>query len=124
MSDTTSSELDAYFDARAAVRRAEDWLSNAEKRDSQSGTPYSLAYLEVTRATFCGQAYAGAANYHDAPSKFLKALSVAAAKMHEQLFAAALDILRNEERVAMVACEGWLTKMQGRVAAAKESADA
>lgn len=114
-----SKELETYLDAHKDVALAEDWLSNSDKCDSQSGKRYSLAYLEVTRATFCGQAYAGAKNYHDAPKEFLTALSVAAANMREQLFAAALRILRDKERAALVECEAWLGKMQERVAAAK-----
>ena len=57
-----------WADQKQKLAVAKAWLKNKDKIDSQSNSRYSR-YVQVGRGTFqfCGQAYAGANNYHEMP---------------------------------------------------------
>ena len=61
------------------------WLSNAKNTDSQSGQPYHLRVdINGVKAMYCGQAYAGANNYHDAPGE-LNAAFIKSVEKHRAM---------------------------------------
>lgn len=65
-------ELDNLIRQRASIL---SWQKNASLRDSQSGTPYHLRVdIGGVQAMYCGQAYTGASNYHDAPKELNTAI--------------------------------------------------
>lgn len=66
-------ELDSLIRQRQSVL---SWLANAGLTSSQSRSPYSLRVdVNGVQAMYCGQSYAGANNYHDAPSELNAALT-------------------------------------------------
>ena len=66
------SELEKLVAARNELR---SWWKYHTLVDSQSRNNYSLRIdINGVQAMYCGQAYAGASNYHDAPKSFDKAL--------------------------------------------------
>lgn len=87
------------------------WLSNARMIDSQSRMPYALRVdINGIQAMYCGQSYAGAKNYHDAPSAINTAL-VASFNKHRVM-------LLND------AANTLLVSLNARIASLKASAEA
>ena len=110
-------ELDKLIRERQSIL---SWLKNAELKDSQSGRRYSLR-LDVNgvQAMYCGQAYAGAKNYHDAPDQLNAAIKEAIERHKDtlvkdastarlaQLDAAIRSLKKQAEEVfASVECKG------------------
>jgi hypothetical protein len=98
-------ELDQLVRDRSSVLA---WLKNASKVDSQSCTNYSLR-LDVNSvlAMYCGQAYAGAKNYHDAPGELNKEIAAEIQRNRHTLVTAAAKSLvaRYEERIRALKAE-------------------
>ncbi|MCJ0972713.1 hypothetical protein MST27_04945 [Pseudomonas sp. PS1] len=112
---------ETYVKTRAARKEAENWMANARKIDSQSNTPYSLTGLKFS-AEYCGQAYAGANNYHKSPEAFNQAMQEVIADNFNALSAKALNRMMERERLALIACEDEVVSVQADIAAAKETA--
>lgn len=87
------------------------WLSLAKNRDSQSGSPWVLRVdVNGVQAMYCGQYYAGAKNYHDAPSGFNSELKDA--------------IDRNRKLLVDDAAKTYLAKLEMRINALRQAAEA
>lgn len=64
----------------------QSWWSMQNMVDSQDGSHYSLRvdFTKPSMVAFCGQAYAGSKNYHDAPAFFVdEIVKVVASKKSE-----------------------------------------
>ncbi len=119
--DKAMKTYETYVKIRAARREAESWMANSRKIDSQCSKPYSLTGLKFS-AEYCGQAYAGANNYHKSPSDFNQAMQEVIAENFSALSAKALSKMMERERLALIACEDEVASVQADIAAAKETA--
>ena len=65
------SKFNKYLKIKSMVSKAKDWRSNSTKEDSQNGKRYGKV-VRVNNETlqYCGQAYAGANNYHSPDKEF------------------------------------------------------
>lgn len=103
-----------------AVEKAEEWLSNANKKDSQCGNPYKLIKPnDILAFQYCGQTYAGANNYHDIPDSLAKALTSVIYRNFSSLIYQAMDELKEEERKALISCQDEIREIQKAIDLAK-----
>lgn len=64
--------LEQAIAAERQLQQLRSWRSLRELTDSQSHNPYTLrGDINLSLLCYCGQAFAGATNYHDAP-EFLR----------------------------------------------------
>ncbi|GEM_PF-2680949 len=112
---------ETYVKTRAARKEAENWMANSGKIDSQCNKPYLLTNVKFS-AEYCGQAYAGANNYHKSPGDFNQAMQEVIAENFSALSAKALNKMMERERLALIACEDEVASVQADIVAAKESA--
>lgn len=86
-----------------------NWLSNAEKIDSQSGQLYNLKVrLGKESVEYCGQAYAGANNYHSYPEEFIRYMEMAIIRKFVDITNEAMRIMKNEEDKAAIAAKAGI----------------
>lgn len=107
-----------YQQTKLNTKSASEWLANKGKIDSQDRKPYVLTKVSVS-AEFCGQAYAGATNYHKSPDAFNTALEVVIRKDFGRLSQMALERLQAIEREALIGCEADIAAMNDEIATAK-----
>jgi len=95
-------------------KEALNWLSNAKKIDSQSGQLYNLKVsLGKKSVEYCGQAYAGAENYHSCPEEFIKYMEMAIIRKFTDITDEAMRIMKNEEdKAAIAAKDGILDQLK------------
>lgn len=107
-----------YQQAKLNTKSAFEWMANKDKIDSQDHKPYALNKVSVS-AEYCGQAYAGATNYHKSPEAFNTALEVVIRMEFGRLSQLALERLRDVERVALIGCEDDISAITDEIATAK-----
>jgi hypothetical protein len=95
-------------------KKALNWLGNAQKTDSQSGGLYDLKVrLGKESVEYCGQAYAGANNYHSCPEEFIKYVEMAIIRKFTDITDEAMRIMKNEEdKAAIAAKDGILDQLK------------
>ena len=105
--------MENYIDYQSKLKdynEAKAWLKNMDKVDSQSGSLYRLHDVTVS-ATYCGQSYAGANNYHESPKKFNKYLSRAVRSKFTELCNHAVELMRKDCLDKLVSCEDELKNL-------------
>lgn len=111
-----------WQEAKKNVSAAISWLSNSSKIDSQDRGQYSLSVrLSRDSIQYCGQAYAGANNYHETPESFKDAMQEVIKKNSANLFQQALDILKQKEKELAVEASDEVDEMLAEIKAAKET---
>lgn len=105
--------------AKAAVKSAADWVANKDRIDSQCRTPYELNKIAVA-AEYCGQAYAGATNYHKSPDVLNEALAQVIRANFPQLIQQAMDRLQRRERAMLLACKDELSAALDQIEKAEQ----
>lgn len=111
----------AYQVARAGVIESDKWLANTDKIDSQDHKPYQLTRV-VVLAEYCGQSHAGAPNYHKSPDVLNEALAAVIKSRFTEITEAAMQLLRDKERSALIACDADIQRMQKEIDSAKDAA--
>lgn len=94
-----------YLRTKKNTKDASSWMANKDKTDSQDRQPYTLAKI-VFQAEYCGQASAGAPNYHKSPESFNTAMQAVIREEFSRLSKMALERLQAVENEALVACRG------------------
>lgn len=107
-----------YQAAKRNTKESSDWMANREKIDSQDSRRYMLANMKFS-AEYCGQAYAGATNYHKSPERFNEAMAQVIKERFDELSKAALAKLINLEAEMLIGCEQDIAAMQDQIATAK-----
>lgn len=107
-----------YQRAKHDTKVVLEWIANKDKVDSQSRTKYELVKISFA-AEYCGQAYAGATNYHKSPEAFNTAMEAVIRREFPRLFEMALELLQDAERAALVACESDIVALSSEIEAAK-----
>lgn len=102
------------------LRVVNNWLSNKENVDSQSHNRYSLHNI-VFSAEYCGQAYAGANNYHASPEILNKYMSKVIKKRFLELTEEAVSLLEQDSMSLLIEAETELKEIQEKINLAKES---
>ena len=100
------------------LKEAKNWINNKEKTDSQSGTRYSLHNISFT-ADYCGQAYAGANNYHGSPKEFNVYMAKAIKRNFCQLTTEAISLMGEDVKKALIACEDEIRGIQEAIELSK-----
>ena len=86
-----------WLKAKKDLQEAEKWLANKDKKDSQSGKLYKLIVrLGKESFQYCGQAYAGATNYHSAPKSLNTQLEAVIKRNFHKLYAEAIEEMTKE----------------------------
>jgi len=100
------------------LKESKDWINNKNKSDSQSHTPYSLCNVSFS-ADYCGQAYAGANNYHSSPKEFNAYMSKAIKRNFSQLTQEAISLMEEDVKKALIACEVEINEIQKNIESSK-----
>jgi TPR repeat protein len=109
-----------WQEAKKHFKEAVSWLSNSSKIDSQDRGKYSLLVrLSRDSLQYCGQAYAGANNYHEAPEAFRDAMQDVIKKNSADLFQQALGILKQKENKLAVEASDEVHEMLAEIKSAK-----
>lgn len=111
----------AYQVAKSGVVESDKWLANKDKIDSQDHKPYRLTRV-VVLAEYCGQSHAGAPNYHKSPDVLNEALATVIKARFPELTEAAMQLLRDKEKAALIACDTDILRMQKEIDLAKDAA--
>ena len=97
---------------------ANNWVNNKNNNDSQSGSKYSLHNISFS-ADYCGQAYAGANNYHHSPKTFNEYVSKVIKKNHNGIFSEALGLMRIDLDKKLILCEEEVISIKKNIENAK-----
>jgi len=97
---------------------ATNWVNNKNKRDSQSGTNYSLHNISF-KAEYCGQAYAGANNYHKSPEIFNNYVEKVIANNYDKIFQEALLLMNSDLDKKLLLCQIEIEAIQQEIKEAK-----
>jgi hypothetical protein len=100
------------------LKESKNWINNKNKIDSQSHTSYSLHNISFS-ADYCGQAYAGANNYHSSPKEFNAYMSKAIKRNFSQLTDEAILLMEEDVKKALIACELEINEMQKNIELSK-----
>ena len=90
------SMFNEWQETKQAVKQAISWIGNRDKVDSQDGRRYVKVKIQKIKLEYCGQSYAGANNYHEAPAYFQSYLALAINEMREEIEDRALELLKKE----------------------------
>jgi hypothetical protein len=90
------SNFNEWQKTKQAVKEAVNWVGNRVKVDSQDGKHYIKVKVQRIKLEYCGQSYAGANNYHEAPTSFQGYLAMAINEMREEIEDRALELLSEE----------------------------
>ena len=86
-----------WLKAKKDLQEAEKWLANKDKKDSQSGKLYAfIVRLGKESFQYCGQAYAGATNYHSAPKSLNTKLESVIKRNFHKLYVEAIEEMAKE----------------------------
>lgn len=100
-----------YKNLTDILKQSKGWVNNKNKIDFQSHTPYSLHNISFS-AEYCGQAYAGANNYHDSPKEFNNYMSKVIKMNFSELADKAILLMEEDVKKALIACEQEINKIQ------------
>lgn len=107
-----------YKNLAEKLKEAKNWINNKNKIDSQSHTPYSLHNISFS-AEYCGQAYAGANNYHDSPKEFNNYMSKVIKMNFSELADKAILLMDKDVIKALIDCELEINEMQKNIESSK-----
>ncbi|PHR55954.1 MAG: hypothetical protein COA43_14645 [Robiginitomaculum sp.] len=79
------SKFNEWQQTKQQLSAAKSWVSNRLQLDSQDGKLYTKVKLQSVKFEYCGQAYAGANNYHEAPKEFQKYIALAINEMRTEI---------------------------------------
>lgn len=113
-------EYKKYESLENNLREARSWLSNKDNLDSQSRTLYSLHNI-VFSADYCGQAYAGATNYHSSPKKLNEYMSKVIKTRFIELTSEAVSLMEKDAEFLLTKAESEIKTIQGKIDLAKAS---
>ena len=83
-----------WQETKVHLNSAKEWIKNREKIHSQDGKRYKQVPLyNMHPLQYCGQAYAGANNYHESPVEFNKYLCMAFNEFRTQIEDRALELM-------------------------------
>lgn len=103
------------------VFSAKSWMANKNRIDSQDRGRYTLLVrLGRDSIQYCGQASAGANNYHAPDESFLAAMNEVIKSNYSSLFNMALEKLQLIESELAVAASEEVEQMLADIKAAKE----
>lgn len=103
-----------FVKKNASFKEAVSWVNNKKNIDSQSRTPYSLHNISFT-ADYCGQASAGANNYHKSPTNFNTYMSKVIKEESEMLFNKALELMKKDVEEALINADEEITKIKNTI---------
>lgn len=110
------SHYDKWQSAKKERAEVLAWIANKNKIDSQSGGTYSLLVSsQCLKIDYCGQAYAGAKNYHECPEKMRKVLSYLITKNFESLEKEAIALIDEEIKNLGESARDDVKKMLGEI---------
>ena len=79
------------------LKKAQEWQANKSKVDSQDGSLYVPSItVGIQTIQYCGQAYAGANNYHACDESLVPYLRDAVKKHHSELVATAITLMQKD----------------------------
>lgn len=107
-----------YKDLADKLKESKNWINNKNKIDSQSHKSYSLHNISFS-AEYCGQAYAGANNYHGSPKEFNEYMSKAIKRNFSQLADDAILLMEADVKEALIACELEIDGIQKNIKLSK-----
>lgn len=107
-----------YEDLKQTLNEAKGWLNNKDKTDSQSHTRYSLHNISFS-ADYCGQAYAGANNYHGSPKQFNAYMSKVIKRNFCALTEEAILLMEEDVKKALIECELEINEIQKKIELSK-----
>jgi hypothetical protein len=92
-----SRKYEKYVEHKKHLGLAKKFVNLLSKRDSQSGTPYSrLSSLSTDSLQLCGQAYAGAKNYHEPNKEFIAYINNWIKKHFDQIVLESYSMMEKE----------------------------
>ena len=116
------SKFTQWSDKSNKLKSAISWAENKNKIDSQDNSHYSLVVRQPHREMlqYCGQAYAGASNYHVMPESLLPYLEKALKKQGEELIELAVSLMTDDVNKLAVDSEDEVNLMMRQIEAAKQ----
>jgi len=109
------SNFNEWQKTKQAVKEATSWVGNRDKIDSQDGKHYRKVKIQKIKLEYCGQAYAGANNYHEAPAYFQSYLAMAINEMREEIENKALELLNEENNKRAIKAKGDVDAMLAEI---------
>ena len=86
-----------WLKAKKDLQEAQNWFANKDKKHSQSGELYGfIVRLGKESFQYCGQAYAGATNYHSAPKSLNTKLESVIKRNFHKLYVEAIEEMAKE----------------------------
>lgn len=115
------SKFAQWTDKSNKLQSAISWAGNKNKPDSQDGSNYSLVVRQPHREMFqyCGQAYAGASNYHAMPESLLPYLAEALKQNGSELIALAIRMMAEDVSQLAIDSEDEVNDMVKKIESAK-----
>jgi hypothetical protein len=111
------SKFTEWQKSKADLKSAKSWVSNRSKKDSQDGRRYAKVQLQSLKLEYCGQAYAGANNYHESPESFNKYLAKAVGLLREKIEDEALKLLEAESNEKAILANDEVSEMMDEISA-------
>lgn len=109
-----------YLEQKQNTAAAIRWYDLRNAIDSQDGKPYSLSLAHSgIKLMRCGQASAGAQNYHDSPVALNAALLEVIGSRFDELVTQAIERLQANERKALIDCSTEIESIQADITQAK-----
>jgi hypothetical protein len=105
------SNFNEWQKTKQAVKEASDWIENRNKIHSQGGGVYVKVKIQKIKFEYCGQAYAGANNYHEAPNYFQGYLATAINEMRAKIEDRALELLKEANDIRAVKAKHEVNEM-------------
>ena len=86
-----------WLKAKKDLQEAQNWFANKDKKHSQSGELYGfMVRINNEAFQYCGQARAGATNYHPAPKSLNAKLGAVIKRNFHKLYAEAIEEMAKE----------------------------
>lgn len=95
------------------LKKSKEWANNKYKTDSQDGKFYQLKVNQPSHEFFkyCGQAYAGANNYHSAPRELMPYLQRAIKNNGSKLIDEAIRLMSIDNDALAIESESEVNAM-------------
>ena len=116
------SKFAQWSDKSNKLQSAISWAGNKSKIDSQDNSHYSLVVRQPHREMlqYCGQAYAGANNYHAMPEALLPYLEKALKQQGKELIELAISLMADDVNRLAVDSEAEVNIMVKQIEVAKQ----
>lgn len=91
------SKFKDWIKLRNELERAKSFQSNESKTNSQDNMYYKpIPSANTQTIRYCGQAYAGANNYHECDESFAPYIGKAIKKLHRELISTAIELMQKD----------------------------